>query len=152
MPSPITTNRKMKSLACFTLALAIIAPVLAVKGQTKTPEELEAIFSDARAMVQRKTPGGPHKGESAPAGWTFSPGGKLYGQFVGLKTWVSDVGVWNVEGKKLCTKWQNWENGKKHCYFITVRGDTSTIGDQTYMPLTASGSDGLLQGDFTLVK
>ncbi len=152
MHSPSTATRKWKLPACSFLALALIGSALAVNGQTDTPEGLKAIFSGASAQMQRITPTGPNQGEAAPTMWYFSPEGKMWGEFYGLNAWVDDTGVWTVEGKKLCTQWQNWERGKKHCYLITVRGDASTIGDQTYMPLTASGSDGLFQGDFTLVK
>jgi hypothetical protein len=152
MPSRITANRKWKFPACSLLALALIASAPAVNGQTDSLKGLKAVFSGAVAQMQRKTPAGPNQGEAAPTNWHFSPEGKLWGQFAGLNTWVDDTGVWTVEGKKLCTQWQNWEKGKKHCYLITVRGDTSTIGGKTYSPLAASGSEGLFQGAFTLEK
>ena len=152
MPSTKTPNRKWKTTACFLLAFTLIVFALAVNGQTDTPEGLKAIFSGAMASMQRSTPAGPHQGESAPTNWDFFPGGKLQGGFTGLKGWIDDTGVWSVEGNKLCTQWQTWEKGEKHCYLITAQGETTTIGGKTFIPLAASGSGGLFQGNFTLEK
>ncbi|MDJ0948430.1 MAG: serine/threonine-protein kinase [Alphaproteobacteria bacterium] len=53
-----------------------------------------------------------------------------------------DSGAWSVEGGKLCMKWSKWDDGQKHCYAISGDGQR----------LAASGSQGILEGPFRLLK
>lgn len=102
---------------------------------------LEAMFSQAQVYMKRK-PGSGEEGGFGDHLWSFKPGGELSGEHYGLKGNEADSGRWSVEGDRLCTQWQTWEKGRKHCYRISGEGKE----------ITATGSQGLLAGSLQILR
>ncbi len=115
----------------------------AANPQLASSHDLVALFSGAQAHMTRVAPAGYFdSGGFAPGVLVFAPDGSLSGIYTDRGFDLTDNGVWTVEDGKLCTQWQIWERGEKHCYSISGQG-------QDY---AAGGSSGMLRGAFFLYK
>jgi len=104
------------------------------------------LFSDATAQFtldRRPTNGW------VSAQWKFQSDGSLSG-YLFTSAYVADRkpidgvdnGGWWVRNGRLCTQWSSWSDGQANCYIIQKAGEL----------YNASESDGILGGDFTLIK
>jgi hypothetical protein len=49
------------------------------------------------------------------------------GEALGLGRFMAptDSGRWWIDGNRLCQQWQEWYDGKRHCFELTRTGDTT---------------------------
>lgn len=129
-------------LASVLLAPAVVAAGLPAAARTHTPAALESTFSGNEARLKRIPPTEQYGGRGSDMVILFSRDGKLSGRFTDVGYELGDTGKWSVEGDRLCTRWRNWDGGRKRCFTIFGIRDA----------FAASGSDGLLGGRFKLSR
>lgn len=108
------------------LALAAALIVAGGGGAQATSQPLDA------AEIQ-STVGGKRIYLATPFGGEFPlnyrPGGVVDGdgQALGLGRMMAptDSGRWWIDGDRLCQQWQEWYDGKAHCFTLTRTGDRS---------------------------
>ena len=120
------TDRRMRPRGAA-LALAALAALAAASGPasaTSGPLDAAAIKSVIGGKrIYLATPFGGEFPLNYRSGGVVDGDGEALG--LGKVMAPTDRGRWWIDGDRLCQQWQEWYEGRAHCFTLTRTGDKS---------------------------
>lgn len=116
-----------------------VSTAVAPSASEQTRSAPEPTTPEAPVRVRAyKTAPAMYQGGDLSYSFDFMPGGRLSGHLIdtGFHTEETETGTWKLLNRQLCTTWDRWDGGLRHCYTIPGSGPE----------VISSGGSGVLSG------